>query len=311
MRLHEIGGEFAFIRRVARPARSADVLVGIGDDCAVIQIDENRLQLVTTDMLVEGDHFSRAYFSSFEIGLKAMESNVSDVAAMGGRPRQALVALGIPEKTQVEVMDEIYAGFYQVAEDYNFDLVGGDTTRSKVLTICITLLGETTKEDLKLRSAAEPGDLIVVSGPLGGSTAGLRLFQRGIDGFENVKRHHTRPRCGMDQVDAILPIAKAMEDVSDGLASEVRNICQASGVGARLFSERIPLCDEISKTAAVCGDESLDYALYGGEDYKLVYTCLETDRHRAVGSVVGRIVENPGVMLDDQPVTRFGYDHFD
>jgi thiamine-monophosphate kinase len=157
---------------------------------------------------------------------------------------------------------------------------------------------------------AEPGDLIAVSGPLGGAAAGLRLLQEGIAGYPEVKRYHTTPRCSMDQLDRIVPIAKAMEDVSDGLASEVRNICMASGVGARLTRENIPLCNGICETAALLRDDPYDYALFGGEDFKLVYTVTPDHYHRIVGSVVGEITAGTDIVLDKEKLTRFGYDHF-
>ncbi|MEW5994671.1 MAG: thiamine-phosphate kinase, partial [Candidatus Zixiibacteriota bacterium] len=286
MNLTELGGEFALIRRIARKSKSGNVLVGIGDDCAVVRIDQYRLHLYTVDMLVEGDHFSRAYFTPYDIGAKAMESSVSDIAAMGGHPLYGLVSIALPDDSTVAFLDDSYRGMYDVADRYEFDVIGGDTTHADKMIVDIVLVGEVTPSRLKLRSTAEPGDLIAVSGKLGGSKAGLRLYQNGIEGYLNVKRYHTAPRCDMDQLDRILPIAKAMEDVSDGLASEVRNICRESEVGARLYKDSIPLCDGIRETAALLGDDPLDYALFGGEDFKLVYSVRPDDRSRIVGAVV-------------------------
>ncbi|MFH1131718.1 MAG: thiamine-phosphate kinase [Pseudomonadota bacterium] len=310
MNLKELGGEIAFIQRISREPSAREIKIGIGDDCAVVEIDPSRLHLYTTDMLIDGDHFSTAYFEPYDIGAKAMESNVSDIAAMGGKVLYALVSLSIPEQITVSFLDECYRGMYDVAARYSFDIVGGDTTHGKTLVINVTLVGETTPTLLKLRSAAEPGDLIAVSGPLGGSTAGLRLFQKAIKGYSEIKRYHTSPKCSMNQLNEIICVAKAMEDVSDGLASEVRNICKNSGVGAQLFKEKIPLCTGIRETAALLGDDPFDYALFGGEDFKLVYTLSPANKGKVVGTVVGEITDGANVFLDDKKLVHFGYDHF-
>ncbi len=308
--LSELGGEFAFIKRIARPTRSAAVEVGIGDDCAVVRLSENLLHLYTTDMLVEGTHFSRSYFTPEEIGVKAMESNVSDVAAMGGQPLYALISLALPRGVSGSFLERFYHGLYEVVDRYGFDLLGGDTTRGEGLVVNVTLIGATTPENLRLRSMAEPGDLIVTSGPLGGSAAGLRLLQAGIMGHDQVKQYHTRPRCALDRAAQIIPLAKAMEDVSDGLASEVRNICDASGVGARLDPGAIALREGIETSAALLGDDPLEYALYGGEDYELVYTVDPARRDQVVGSIVGEITAERELFLGQDRLRKFGYDHF-
>jgi len=310
MNLREFGGERALIRRLARLPKSKNIIAGIGDDCAVVERTGSPLQLYTVDMLVEGDHFSRVYFTPYDIGIKAMESNVSDIAASGGRAVYGLVSLALPDDITVEFLDEFYRGMRDVADHYGCEIVGGDTTHAGHMVISITLIGEVSRAHLKLRSMAEPGDLIVVSGRLGGAAAGLRLFQNGIAGYAEVKRFHTAPHCRMDQLDCILPLAKAMEDVSDGLASEVRNICEASGVGARLDKNSIPLCEGIVETAALLGDDPYEYALYGGEDFELVYTMSPAKRVHAYGTIVGEIIAGSGVFLDGRKLERFGYDHF-
>lgn len=310
MNLRELGGERAFIRRIARMPKSKLIVAGIGDDCAVVQISESLLHLYTVDMLIEGDHFSREYFTAYDIGIKAMESNVSDIAAMGGRVLYGLVSLALPDDVTVVFLDDCYRGMYDVADRYGFEIIGGDTTRADHMVVNITLVGEVRREHLKLRSMAEPGDLIVVSGKLGGATAGLRLFQNGVQGYAEVKRFHTTPRCRMDQLARIVPVAKAMEDVSDGLASEVRNICEGSGVGARIIKNSIPLCDGIAETAALLGDDPYDYALFGGEDFELVYTVSPAQCDQIYGTVLGEIIAGNDIFLDGGKLTRFGYDHF-
>ena len=310
MKIIEIGGEFALIDRIARNPRSSNVVKGIGDDCAVIRISDQLYHLYTIDMLVEDDHFSMKYFSPYDVGYKAMMSNVSDIASCGGRVLYALISFSVIDSITVEWMDEFYKGLYEVCDKYGFDIIGGDTTHGTKFTISITLIGEVSKDDLRLRSMAEPGDLIVVSAPVGGSTAGLRLFLSGRAGFNDVKRYHIHPECGMDDLPLILPISHAMTDVSDGIASEVRNIAQQSGKGAMIRKMDIPLSPGIIESARSLGDDPYDYALFGGEDFALVYTCPPSSASRIKGYIIGEITSTAGIYLDGEQLTHFGYDHF-
>lgn len=313
MKIRELGGEFSLIERIARPARDPRVLCGIGDDAALIRVDRG-IQIVTTDMLVEGDHFSREYFTPRQIGIKAMEINVSDIAAMGGTPTYALVAIALLRDTEVEFVDGLYEGIHAVAERYGIDVIGGDTTHGAVVAISITLMGEAQEDHQCLRSGARPGDRIFVSGPLGGSHAGLRLFLCGIDGFEDVKRQHTEPVSRLDVSREVAGYVTAMEDVSDGLASEVRNICRASGRGAVINADDVPIAPRVREAAkAVCGDP-LDYALYGGEDFELVYTVSPDQADRAPGICVGAVNDTGTITIrqggHETPLERSGFDHF-
>jgi thiamine-monophosphate kinase len=310
MSIKELGGEFSMIERITRTPRNKDVVVGIGDDCAVIDIGGGKYQLYTVDMLVEDDHFSRRYFTPYDIGYKAMISNVSDIASCGGKVLYGLISFSLNSSIDVPFIDEFYRGIHEVCDRYGFDIIGGDTTHGDKLTVSITLVGETTKENLRLRSMAKPGDLIVTSGRLGGSTAGLRLFLKNIPGYDDIKKAHLHPECGMDDLPLILPIARAMTDVSDGLASEVRNIAKRSGCGAEIFSDKIPLSDGIFECARKLGDNPYDYALYGGEDFALVYTIDPKDAAKITGTIVGTITEGTDVLLDWKKLERFGFDHF-
>jgi len=310
MNIKELGGEFQFINRIKKKSKNRNVIVDIGDDCAVIEYNDDSYHLYTTDMLVEGDHFSLDYFSPYQIGIKVMESNASDIAAMGGKPVYSLISLSLKEDTTVEFIDGVYNGINEICERYNFDLIGGDTTHGDKIVISLTLIGQVDKNKLKLRSAAEIGDLIVVSGPLGGSTAGLKLFLNTIDGFDEIKKYHTNPISEIKNLPKILPVAKAMEDVSDGLASEIRNICKMSKVGAKIFREKIPLNKGIKKSSSLLDDDPYDYALFGGEDFKLVYTVNKNDRHKIYGTVVGEIIKGEKILLDGKELKNYGYDHF-
>lgn len=307
VKISELGGEFALIDRIARAPKNPSILRGIGDDCAAESLG-GKIRLYTVDMLVENDHFSLEYFMPYQIGWKAMVSNVSDIASCGGKVLYALVALALTDKVDVEFMDQFYKGIYDAADRWNFDVIGGDTTHGKLMSISVTLVGETTPGNVRYRNTARPGDLVAVSAPLGGSTAGLRLHLRGIQGFDEVKRYHTNPQCGMDDLPAILPVSRAMADVSDGLASEARNIAKESGVRINLYTDAIPLCEGIADCAALLGDDPYDYALFGGEDFALVYTVPQGAT--PFGTVVGEVVEGDGVCLDGKKLTRFGYDHF-
>jgi len=313
MKISDLGGEFKLIERLARPARNPDVLCGIGDDAAVVRT-AGGLQVFTTDMLVEGDHFSLRYFTPRQIGIKAMESNVSDVAAMGGEPRYALISIALTEDTEVEFVDGFYEGIYEVAGKYGLDVIGGDTTHGPRIVLNVTLIGTVQEDRLCLRSDARPGDRIFVSGPLGGSTAGLMLFLKEIAGFETVKRLHTEPSAKLDISRSVAPVAHAMEDVSDGLASEVQHICRASGCGAVLYAEQVPILDEVRKAAEAVSADPLDFALFGGEDFELVYTVPEQHVEQTPGSLVGEIREGEGVYLrsagKEALIERSGYDHF-
>jgi len=308
--IKELGGEFALIDRIAKNPRDKNVIISIGDDCAVVDLMNGKLMLQTVDMLVENDHFSRRYFSPYDIGWKAMISNVSDIASCGGTVKYALISIALTSDISVEFMDEFYRGVYDAAEKYQFDIIGGDTTHGDLMSISITLTGETTKENLRLRSDAKAGDLIAVSAPLGGSTAGLKLFLKNIEGHENVKKYHIHPECGMDLLPQILPVSHAMTDVSDGLASEARNIARRSSLSAHIDKAAIRLSDGIVETAALLGDDPYDYALFGGEDFALVYTVSPEKASDIKGYIVGELKEGEGVYIDGKKISRFGYDHF-
>lgn len=311
MLISELGGELALIDRLRRPSRNPKVLVGIGDDAAVVMYGEELLA-VTTDLLVEGDHFSFEYFSPRQVGWKAMESNISDLAAVGAEPRYALVGLTLRSDSSVELVEGIYEGIYASADRCGVEVIGGDTTHGEVLVLAVTLFGEVGREDLLLRSSARPGDRIFVSGPLGGSAAGLALLQAKVEGFEGVKRKHLEPTARIELSRSLRGRVHAMEDVSDGLASEVRNICLASGCGAVIFADRVPVDPEVREVGEILDSDPLDWALFGGEDFELVYTVPEGVD--VPGYEVGRMTEGEGVYLEGKEgrklLTEWGYDHF-
>ncbi len=315
MNISELGGEFAFIKRISRKPIHKTVVAGIGDDAAIIKCG-GRLLAITTDMLVQYDHFSLDYFSPQQIGIKSMESNVSDLAAVGARPLYAFISICLPKETTVEFMDGFYDGIYSSASKHGIDVLGGDTTHGSIIVVNITLVGEIKGKKIPLRSKAREGDLVFVTGALGASTAGLKLFQKKITGFDFVKKKHREPDARLDLSFKIAAIANAMEDVSDGLASEIRNICLASKKGAVIFADAIPIEKETKDAAAAIWQNALDFALFGGEDFELVFTVPKKFRKKAekLGVLVGKITNGEKVFLETQgrleEIKKFGYDHF-
>ncbi|MCI0496721.1 MAG: thiamine-phosphate kinase [Thermoplasmata archaeon] len=271
MEISEIG-EFGLIDRLVRRARRRELLVGVGDDAAVMDLREKIV--LTTDMLVEGDHFRTDWSTPVRIGRKAMDSNVSDIAAMGAVPAFAFVSICLREGIDVEFMDLLYSGMYEVAKRYDIDIAGGDTTHGAIVVINICIVG--TVERPVLRSGASPGQPICVTGPLGGSRAGLELLLAGrTDGPREAIEKHLDPGCRMDVALEIASVAASMIDVSDGLASEVNHICDMSGVGAEVDASAVPLAPSTLAAAELLGADPLQWALGGGEDFELVFTANE------------------------------------
>jgi len=265
-------GEEGLIRRIARTIRTGPGVVrGIGDDCAVLQGPGRMLRLFASDMLVEGVHFTRDAPAE-GIGWKALAVNVSDVAAMGGLPRQAVISLGLPRATPVSFVDRLYHGLRRCAAAYGVDLVGGDTSRAPVVVIDVAILGEVEKGRVVYRSGARPGDGLWVTGRLGGSLRSGR---------------HLRFRPRVEEARALTARAKphAMMDLSDGLGPDLLKMCEQSGVSAVLEGARIP-------RNAGC---SVEQALNDGEDFELLVAAAPRDAQklsllglRRIGAVIPR-----------------------
>jgi thiamine-monophosphate kinase len=318
MKIKEIGGEFGLIKRISRKIKDKTVANQIGDDTAVIKVGGKTL-LLTIDSLVEDDHFALRWSTPEQVGMKAMEANVSDIAANGGRPRYALISICLKEDTEVEFVDGLYKGIYSVADKYGFEVVGGNFTHGKQIVIDVALIGETKKP--VLRSGAKAGDLICVTGDLGKSKAGLELFRHfgnGAKSFDAVKAH-LEPKCRLKESMIIAQFASAMIDVSDGLAPEIGHICERSLVGAAIYREKIPVSKSTFFAAELVKKDAYDFALYGGEDYELVFTLpgkrmKELKKKFPNFSVVGKIIPRKhGIyLLEGRQKKRLGkgYDHF-
>jgi len=320
MNIKELGGEFALIKKVTKHILDKTVLTPIGDDCAVLAFSENEHLLFTTDMLVQDVHFNFQWFTFEQIGKKAMEVNVSDIFAKGGKPTYCVISLGLPSQIQVEAVQELYKGFYAVAVKYGFSIVGGDTNQSEKLIVTVAMLGVVKKEKLCLRSGAKAGDLLCVSRALGSAAVGFAILQQKKEKelaleFSVLKNYFLEPIADSSAV-IIADSATAMIDISDGLASEIHHICSMSNVGALLETEKIPLLSETKKVATYFGKDAIDYALFGGEDFAVLFTVSPNKIHALKNFfVIGKIVpKNEGVVLFDGKQRRVlenkGYDHF-
>ncbi|MBJ6799527.1 thiamine-phosphate kinase [Geomonas propionica] len=323
MKLAELG-EFGLIDRIkANVAASPSVLLGIGDDAAALSPTPGQVTLITSDMLLEGVHFDLSFCDPRTLGRKSLSVNLSDVAAMGARPRHFLLGVALPKEIPLEFMDGFMAGMLEQAQRYGATLVGGDTCASKGgLAISVTALGEQRPELVLKRSGAKPGDLICVTGTVGDAAAGLKQLFAGVrEGFLVSRQLDPTPRVEAGVALAEAGVVTAMIDVSDGVLQDLGHICEMSGVGARLELARLPLSDAYR---AGCGDDLFALALSGGEDYELLF-CIPAGKEAEVAalcakvdlpvSVIGEITAGTGMKLtapDGSSYTppRRGFDHF-
>jgi thiamine-monophosphate kinase len=330
-------GELGLIRRIraSADAGAAGVRTGIGDDTAVLEPTASRLLLATTDLLIEHVHFRRSTAAPADIGWKALAVNISDIAAMGGVPRWALVGLAVPEDTDPAEVDQLYAGMREAGAPHGVAVVGGDTSAAPGgMMIAVTLLGEHAGTP-RLRSGARPGDVVAVTGALGRSTAGLRLLEAGSSGGGTIPpaaakalvQAHRRPvpRVREGQWLGGQPAVHGMLDLSDGLATDLGHLCRESGVGGVVRVDRIPIGDDVRQAARALGEDALAWAVSGGEDYELLVS-LEPGAAKEVCrgleattgtplTIVGEITRADGdpVFVDERgavvPVGH-GYEHF-
>ncbi|MFP3872062.1 MAG: thiamine-phosphate kinase [Candidatus Aenigmatarchaeota archaeon] len=308
-------GESGLIDKIAGMLEHFDdpaLVKGVGDDCAVLRSHDDKYSLLTTDMLVEGDHFNREWQNPWQIGWKSMIVNISDIAAMGGLPKWGLISIAFPEDVTVSFTEDLFQGMVDAADNYDLNLIGGDTTHGDDLVINVTLIGEVEEEYLSMRSGAEVDDIICVSGDLGKSWAGLELFRAGKGGYTD---YYLQPDCRLELAREIAPYVNAMIDVSDGLASEVTHICVESGVGAEVEREKVPISEKTRKTGENLGKDPMMWALSGGEDFELVFTVSPKDLDKICDDIVevGRITEKGLFLIDETGEKKGlegGYDHF-
>ena len=297
--------------------RQESTHIGVGDDAAVID-HGTYVQVITTDLLLEGVHFDLVYTPLKHLGYKAVVINLSDVYAMNAAPRQITVSLGISGKFSVESLEEFYAGVKLACEKFNVDLVGGDTSGSMTgLVITVTAIGTALKEELTLRSKALNNQLICVTGDLGAAFMGLKIlerekqlhsedpdFQPELSGYDYILERYLKPEPRVDVLLALKEagiVPAAMIDISDGLASELLHICKASECGCQVYDERIPMAEETKETAGEFQMEPMVAALHGGEDYELLFTVPLSDFDKVSAlegvTVIGNITDKKGSAL--------------
>lgn len=312
-------GEFGLIDHLTSgfTNKQASTRVGAGDDAAVID-HGSYLQVITTDLLLEGVHFDLVYTPLKHLGYKAVVVNLSDVYAMNAAPRQITVSVGVSGKFSVEALEEFYEGVKLACERYHVDMVGGDTSGSMTgLVISVTAIGTALKEELCLRSTARNNQLVCVSGDLGAAFMGLKIlerekqlhdadpdFQPTLSGYDYILERYLKPEPRVEVLMALKDagiVPAAMIDISDGLASELLHLCKASGCGCQVYDERIPVADETREAAAEFQMEALVPALHGGEDYELLFTAALSDYDRVSAiegvSIIGNITDKKGSAL--------------
>ena len=291
-------GEFGLIERLTKelPLKNTETKLGVGDDAAVLNFGEKDA-LVTTDLLLEGIHFDLRYVPLKHLGYKSAIVNFSDIYAMNGTPRQITVSIGVSSRFTVEHIEELYSGIRLACETYGVDLVGGDTSASVTgLVISITCIGDVEQGKAVTRSGAKPTDILCVSGDLGAAYMGLQLlerenrvsagkkdFQPDFAGKEYILERQLKPEARKDIIEelhrnGITPTA--MMDVSDGLSSELLHICKSSGVGCRVYEDRIPIDYQTALMAEEFNMNLVTAAMNGGEDYELLFTVPITDNEK-------------------------------
>jgi thiamine-monophosphate kinase len=288
-------GEFGLIDHLTKdfPLRNPSSIRGVGDDAAVIE-NSGLCTVASTDMLVEGIHFDLAYMPLKHLGYKAVVVNLSDIYAMNAYPKQVLVSIALSNRFSVEALEEIYEGIRTACKVYDVDLVGGDTTSSpKGLTISVTAIGQCEKDLLVYRDGAKPGDLICITGELGGAYLGLQLLERekriwaenpdvqpDLEKQKYAVGRQLKPEARGDIIDAFRKAnlkPTSMIDISDGLASEIFHLCKQSNVGALIEESGVPINQEAQMLALKFKLDPITCALNGGEDYELLFTIRPED----------------------------------
>lgn len=310
------------------------LVVGLGDDAAVVEPGAGEL-ILTTDLLMEGVHFTLDSISARDLGAKAIVVNVSDVAAMGGSPRFALSSVALSPGVEAAWVIEMTGGMRDACREYGLSLVGGDTNRGELMVISVAVVGEVAPGRAVRRSGAGPGDAIVVTGALGAAAGGLALSRA----THAVSAAGLSEPWGRELADALArPVARvgegqtlaqvgatAMMDLSDGLAKDLNRLCEASGVGAHVELAAVPVAEPLRAAAPSLRVDALELALGGGEDYELLATLDPSAVERATGELadrfgvtltrVGRIIDGRGVVAVDTdgreiPLEPKGWDHF-
>jgi thiamine-monophosphate kinase len=337
--LDEIG-EFGLIDRLTGSfvQHQATTIKGVGDDAAVVRINDEEFMLISTDMLIEGVHFNLMYTPLKHLGYKSVVVNLSDIYAMNGTPQQITVSIAVSSRFPAEALDELYEGIKKACDTYHVDLVGGDTTSSlSGLMISVAAFGKVRQEDVVYRSGAKENDLLIVSGDLGGAFMGLQVLERekevyrsnpnaqpDLSGYDYILERQLKPEARRDIVTYLDELGikpTSMIDISDGLASEVLHLCRASRLGCHVYDEKIPIDPTTYHSARDFNLDPSTCALNGGEDYELLFTIKQADYEKIKGSphmtIIGHMVEeNAGIYIVDRagaliPIQAQGWNHFD
>lgn len=314
-------GEFGLIDHLTKDftVTNKNTLCGVGDDAAVIKAGREDAVVVTTDSLLEGVDFDLTYFPLKHLGYKAVTVGVSDILAMNALPEQVMISLGVSSKLPVEALDDLYEGIKFACDELGVDMVGGDTTASMTgLVINITTIGRAKRKAITYRSGAQFNDLICITGNLGAAYMGLHLLEREkrvlkdvqnpepqFSGYEYLLQRYLKPRARKDIIEVLAEekiVPTSMIDISDGLASEVLQICKASKCGARIYLDRIPIAKQTSALAEEMHADPVVAALNGGNDYELMFTVplamQEQVMRLGLVDVVGHITrESTGAYL--------------
>ncbi|MFI3266247.1 MAG: thiamine-phosphate kinase [Rikenellaceae bacterium] len=312
-------GEFKLIDKLTQPFESsvASTVKAVGDDAAIIDCGD-KYMVLSTDLMLEGIHFDLTYFPLKHLGFKAVVVAISDICAMNARASQLTVSLGLSSKISVEMLEELYEGINLACKAYGVDLVGGDTSASvNGLTISLTAVGFADKDKVVYRSGAKENDLICVSGNLGAAYMGLRLLEREkrvltdvddkqpkFEGYKYLLQKQLRPEARVDVVDEMASmnvVPTSMIDVSDGLAFDLRHICSASNVGARIYLDRLPIAQEVYNLCEELHNDPVTAVFNGGDEYELLFTLPLEKQEVAIAlgaDIIGHITaEQTGVAL--------------
>jgi thiamine-monophosphate kinase len=329
-------GEFNLIDRIKKILPNSippDVLLGIGDDTAVIRWNEKKALLLTCDIQIEDQHFRLNHISANQLGRRAIAVNLSDIAAMGGHPAFALVSLALPPNFTTDNYDQLFLGMRAELQKYSANIIGGNLAKSSnQLVVDITLIGEVSSDTMLTRSGARIDDRIFVTGVLGASGAGYGILEKYDKNYPSDFSHlveaHLVPKARIEagRIIAQSGIVTAMIDISDGIASDLYHVCQSSEVGAELFEKKLPLPPKMADAAEICQKTPTQLALHSGEDYELLFTIpaktseseIETltkkipNPTHEIGKIVSRKSGYHLINYQNEriPIVPGGWDHF-
>lgn len=304
-----MNSEFAFIEKIKKKYN----LTKIGDDCAVIPKDKKHDSIITSDLLVEDIDFRRSWMIPKFLGHKSLAVSLSDIAAMGGKPKFAMLSIGIPEDIwKTKFIEEFYSGWHKLAKKFNVELIGGDVSKTPdKIVIDSIVFGEVKRNKAVMRSTANVGDQIFVTGKLGGAALGLKYLEEKNEGFDKFKKLQLKPSPRIKEGKFLSKLATSMIDISDGLSSDLQHICDASKVGAKIFFDRIPAFSNSNLPNS-------NYFFDGGEDFELLFTIKPKNISRLKTSHfyhIGEITQNAGnieLIRDSKSIILHpkGYQHF-